>query len=216
MATGGGSIGGTSAGGTGASTTTGGTTAGGTAAGGTSAGGASGVGGSSGAGTGGAPSLCEEYCETLDQGCPAELKQFSDRSICLAWCEALPIGDPSDETGNSVHCRLKQARIAVASPEREGNCPSAGPLGNGICGTDCQGYCAVFRGNCRAKFDAAFVSLLDCETACAALPNRGAYSLALEGVSGGNSVQCRAWHLSVAGIEPTPHCDHAAGAAPCQ
>ena len=129
-------------------------------------------------------------------------------------CNRLEPGSPGDFTGNTVECRLARAGLAQRTGEAADYCYSAGPGGAGVCGDDCEGFCAVMAQICPA----AMGSYGECLPLCEAVPN-------LEGppdnlrynttVQEGNSVQCRLFHVTAATLDPIAHCVHAAGLAPC-
>ncbi len=176
-------------------------------------GGNGGTGGSAGtAGTGGGASeLCNQYCDEVLANCTGELLQYPNREQCLAICAAIPVGD--GPTGNTMTCRLQQAINARTSGEPVEHCSAAGPggasaTGLAICGSNCEGYCGLIANVCPD----AFASAGACLQECSALPDLGGFN---SGIDKGNSVQCRLWHVSAATQAVFPHCEHAAGAQPC-
>lgn len=161
----------------------------------------------------GASSPCEEYCDTVLAACGPEpsgrdYSVYDSRYTCLYQCALLPAGTPGDETGNSAACRVSSARVALQFPgERPSACPAAGPGGNGVCGSNCEGYCTLMAAECPGFFDAA-----GCAASCAATADLGGFDTSrIEG----DSVQCRLYHLQAASVSPLNHCAHAAGAFPC-
>ncbi|MGE0327183.1 MAG: hypothetical protein AB7K71_05955 [Polyangiaceae bacterium] len=176
-------------------------------------GGVGGTGGSSATGGtgGGASDLCNEYCDEVLTNCTGELVQYPNREQCLAICAAIPVGD--GPTGNTMTCRLQQAINARTSGEPVEHCSAAGPgganaTGLAICGTNCEGYCGLMADVCPE----AFSSIGACLQECSGLPDLGGFN---SGIDKGNSVQCRLWHVSAATQAVFPHCEHAAGAQPC-
>ncbi|HVJ19773.1 MAG TPA: hypothetical protein VM686_30360 [Polyangiaceae bacterium] len=156
-------------------------------------------------------STCERYCETVTQTCAGEFAQYTTVESCLGVCELLPEGTDGDTSGNTVFCRLQAAGQAPLEPSFY--CPVAGPGGNGVCGTNCEGLCSLVQTLCsdNDKLPA------DCLGACAELPDTEVYSVApdLE-VFKGKQVQCRLYHASVATETDTEqHCQHALGGSPC-
>lgn len=157
---------------------------------------------------------CDVYCDTVSASCADDDAVYTNRDTCLAFCATLPPGQPSDEVGNSVACRLHQAELALATGEPQVHCPLAGPGGNGTCGGNCEAYCVAFQQVCSARFDERFVGVADCVQACERdVPDLGDYDVTMQS---GDSVQCRLWHLSAAAVDANFHCPHAAGEAPCQ
>lgn len=179
-------------------------------------GGNGGTGGSAGtAGTGGtggtANELCDQYCDEVLANCTGQLVQYPNREQCLAICAAIPVGDGPN--GNTMTCRLQQAISARTSGEPVEHCAAAGPgganaTGLAICGSNCEGYCGLMEDVCPD----AFGSVGACLQECSSLPDLGGFN---SGIDKGNSVQCRLWHVSAATQAVFPHCEHAAGAQPC-
>lgn len=64
----------------------------------------------------------------------------------------------------------------------------------------CEAYCGLVEANCTD--DNAITFATDCLTDCASWPEGP------EGATSGNSVQCRIYHLGVAGDDPATHCPH--------
>lgn len=151
--------------------------------------------------------LCAEYCDTVMRNCRGEFEVYTSREVCERYCAALPPGEPGDETGNSVACRLHHARQIETLGEEVTSCPIAGPGGSGVCGEDCEGFCMVRRAVCDPELD-----LDDCQRECADLTDTGGYTTRDQE---GATVQCRLYHVSAATIAAVPHCAHAAGEPPC-
>jgi hypothetical protein len=178
---------------------------------GTSDGGANGK--SSDAGTEPALSPCEEFCQVVLAACQndenGEGHAVYDSSFsCERQCAMFPPGTAGDETGNSLACRLQHARVALDFPgERAIECPAAGPGGDGICGSNCEGYCTLMGQQCGDFGDAA-----TCPEECADVTDLGGFNVSQ---FEGNTLQCRFYHLSAALVGPALHCPHAAGAYPC-
>lgn len=188
-------------------------------------GGAAGAGGSSGGAAGGtgvpseggaagaaAPSLCERYCELVAQHCTGPFAVYTSDAACLAVCQSLPAGTEGDGNVNSVHCRLRAAQ--AARDEVAHYCAGAGPGGNGVCGSNCEGLCTLRRAVCAPY---GVVEGSACQKDCAALEDLGGYSTAVDAQHySGAHVQCRLYHVSAAPLADTEkHCGHAAGDAPC-
>lgn len=177
------------------------------------AGASGGTGASGGAGGtgGGASALCTEYCDEILANCTGALLQYPNREQCLSICANIPEG--SSPSGNTMTCRLEQAINARVSGEPEQHCSAAGPggadaTGLPICGSNCEGYCGLVGNICPDKFATTGACLQECQT----LPDLGGFN---SGIDKGNSVQCRLWHVSAASQVAFPHCEHAAGAQPC-
>ena len=163
--------------------------------------------------------LCHEYCDAVMANCTDEHAVYVGRPACEAVCGALPPGNEGETAGNTVHCRLDNALQAETTGEFDNECPAAGPggvppEGAGICGSNCESYCLLFQTACNAFFaKAGFADLQDCQNSCASdIPDLGGYDTSFVK---GDSVQCRLYHVSVALLDPTQHCPHAAGESPC-
>lgn len=158
------------------------------------------------------PTSCEQYCDAVEASCSGVFAVYTSRKTCLAVCNALPEGEPGDTSGNSVQCRLHAAELA--RDEASHYCPIAGPGGNGVCGSNCEGLCKLRSGIC-----APYVTTDEatCVADCAALPDLGQYSTdTSQAQYSGPHVQCRLFHVSAAPVADTEqHCRHVDGAAPC-
>jgi hypothetical protein len=134
-------------------------------------------------------------------------------------CAALDPGEPGGFSGNTVECRLARAELAQATGEPGEYCHTAGPGGAGVCGDDCEGFCAVMAQTCTLMG-----SFESCLPQCADVPNlvdspdevlfpgNVTYDTSIQS---GDSVQCRLYHVTAATLDPVIHCSHAAGVALC-
>lgn len=155
---------------------------------------------------------CAEYCTTVIENCKAPYAVYTSLDTCLAVCAVLPPGNPNDQIGNSVACRLRNAKLAKSTAEPDVHCPIAGPGGADVCGSNCEGYCVILSEVCSVSFGTNFESLVDCHQQCAMLPDPVAFEATQ---NKGNTVGCRLWHSSAASLDPGTHCAHASGAPPC-
>ncbi len=160
-------------------------------------------GGGSGGGTGRPKALCADYCTRALTNCKGDLELYPNLEFCLAVCAALPPGERTDTSGNTVGCRLHFAQSA-ASIEKELNCSAAGPGGNGICGDNCESWCTLEANVCPS----IYASTDDCMAACQTFPVLGSYNDTIPTQSG-NSFECRLYHVTAAaGIDAMLHCPH--------
>jgi hypothetical protein len=159
------------------------------------------------------PGLCEQYCTAVMSNCTAAFAVYTSYETCLSVCAALPEGMPGDRSGNSVSCRLSAALIA--KDEVPHYCPVAGPGGNGVCGSNCEGLCELRAKVCNQDGAKDRVA---CQNDCEQVQDLGNYSTALDVEQySGPHVQCRLYHVSAAAVaDPEKHCTHANGTAPCQ
>lgn len=180
---------------------------GGTSAGGQT-GGKSGTPDAGAGGDGGDPTLllCERYCTTVMKNCTGAVQVYESRAVCLRACRALEPGTPDDRSGNTVGCRFFHAKQIELIGDEATECPAAGPGGDGVCGTNCQGYCTLLQGLCPPALGA------ECSATCPALTDLGGFDISK---SSGLALQCRLYHVSAATLDPVLHCPHAVGAGPC-
>ena len=114
-----------------------------------------------------------------------------------------PAGTAGAASGNSLACRAYHATNAASDPGT--HCPHAGPTGGSVCGSLCENYCDLAMSNCTGD-DALYNDNASCMTACEGFATDGAI-----GATSGNSVQCRIYHLGVAGSSAAmahDHCPH--------
>ena len=153
---------------------------------------------------------CDAYCDAVTAACTGDNAQYGSKADCMAYCGQqgkLPLGTVDDTSGNTVGCRTYHATVAAMPGNAAAHCPHAGPSGGDVCGTWCENYCHLATGNCTGG-DAIYTSAAECSTACTALDPDGA-----PGATDGDSVQCRIYHLGVAGqggAAATTHCPHGA------
>jgi len=123
---------------------------------------------------------------------------------------------------------MRQVRFAEA--EAFLYCKSAGPLGAGKCGTNCESYCSLMDATCTKESTAGNVELSyfdgtqACMANCTAMaddpagPTQYSSSATVEPSNlTGNNIYCRTYHVT-AGIEQdaaSEHCPHAMGGDPC-
>jgi len=174
------------------------------------------------------PSTCQAYCDAVLDNCTGKYEQYRTLGQCLEVCKLLPLGTPGDGNANSVECRIRQARFAES--EAFLYCKSAGPLGAGKCGSNCESYCSLMDATCTKDTTAGNIELSyfddsqACLSNCAALPDdptgpmQYSSSATIEPTNlVGNNVYCRTYHVT-AGIEQdaaSEHCPHAMGGDPC-
>ena len=167
---------------------------------------------------------CVRYCDSITATCQPgsgelpDRRAYLDRDACLEVCPYFPTGAAA---GNTLECRLGLLESPEAV-ERSVVCQAAGRAGqagaDAVCGSNCDAYCALMTRVCPAEFSTLAPS---CASACAALGDRQAFDV-LRDETGGNTVQCRLWHVAVAASCAAAdadcrsrHCRHAAGASPC-
>jgi hypothetical protein len=173
-------------------------------------------------------STCDVYCDVVLENCTGKYEQYRNRTQCLEVCKRLPEGTPGDDLVNTVQCRIAQAGFAES--EAFHYCKSAGPLGEGRCGSNCAAYCSLMDATCtKATTDTSgelsyFEDTAACLANCSAMtadpsgPTQYSSSATIEPNSlVGNNIYCRTYHVA-AGIEQdaaSEHCPHAMGGDPC-
>ena len=146
--------------------------------------------------------LCEEYCETVLEGCSGEFAVYTGLATCYGVCALLDEGDELEPFGNNVQCRLAQAKDAIASREPQAHCEAAGPGGDDLCGPNCESYCHLFEEACPEEFEA----VENCEAKCEGLRDVNRLDVVID--HDGDSLQCRLVHISSATVDPEEHCNH--------
>ena len=153
---------------------------------------------------------CQAYCEIVTASCTGDNAQYADNNACMAYCDTagkLPLGAKEDTGGNTIGCRIYHADVASGSAENAAtHCPHAGPSGGNVCGNWCSNYCSLATQNCTGANQ-----LYDTEDQCITACNSFAAD-ADAGAVDGDSVQCRIYHLGVAGSggeeAAATHCPH--------
>jgi len=171
---------------------------------------------------------CESYCEQVTRVCKGKYEQYRTFDQCIQVCKRLPSGQDGDKDVNTVACRMRQAEQAESEPFVY--CKSAGPLGEGKCGSNCVSYCSLMQAECTPESTAGnlessyYSSSQDCLTACGALPavadgavHYSSSETAVPTSFVGNTIFCRTYHVAAALEQDAPdeHCPHAMGGDPC-
>jgi hypothetical protein len=147
---------------------------------------------------------CKEYCKIVEQACQGDNAVYSSPQACLGTCAKLDPGD-IEANGNTVTCRMKEARRALSTGEPATHCKAAGPGGAPTCGENCESWCTLLQKTCPTEFGA----MGDCPRACDALKDKGTFNLDAD--HDGDTIQCRLEHVSNAtASNPASHCKHAA------
>jgi hypothetical protein len=150
---------------------------------------------------------CEDYCDLVAEHCAGAVAQYPDRGSCLATCAAMDPGDPEDPTGDTVACRT----FAAAAAELDSStCPTAGPGGYGRCGTPCEAFCGLAEELCTGDLT-AYADSAACLSACAAFVPAPPFDAS---DTGGDSFECRLYHLTAASVDPNLHCGHIGPVSP--
>lgn len=153
-------------------------------------------------GSTGEQDVCPEYCNLVQDVCTADQAQYQSDEICLGVCAALPPGNSDDQLGNSSACRRFQAVQAAEAPDTF--CGAAGPTGDGVCGAQCESFCGLATELCTGDL-AQWPDVPSCIADCMQFPTDVDYNAS---VVSGDSYACRAYHLTVAALDPGVHCPH--------
>jgi hypothetical protein len=149
---------------------------------------------------------CAGYCAALKAACTGPNQQFSTNDRCINACGTYPVGAASDTMGDTLGCRLHELEAAAADPST--HCVNAGPGGDGVCGTNCDGYCQIAQAFCTAANNAEiYPDASVCQTHCAKFPQTVKYSVADDaGSHFGADVACLLYHVQEATTAPMEHC----------
>jgi len=138
-----------------------------------------------------ASQLCQRYCETVMSNCTGEYAAYESTQACLEMCALLPAGDEAKPNyTNTVNCRLARAKEAEFA--QDSNCASAGPGGNGVCGSNCEAYCSLSQSICPVQV--SDFSPERCVQTCPALKDGLATQTTTD--QKGDTVACRFVQLS--------------------
>lgn len=152
---------------------------------------------------------CAEYCGVLQLACSPDHQQYSDMDDCLASCLAFPVGAGTDTSGDTLGCRLTYARLAAkGGAQLAASCASAGPGGDGKCGTNCDGYCDLAMTYCSPEHEAKlYDTRAQCLSDCA-LRDDDTPLNAGAGVRTdmGNTTACLLYHAQMGSVAPSGHC----------
>jgi hemoglobin len=170
-----------------------------------------------------APSLCDTYCDLASTNCSGDNVIDWGTGDCQAACAAYPADAEEGATGgNSVQCRIYHLGVAGSDGDTSAavHCPHGSVDGGGVCAdaepTLCDTYCDLAETNCTGDNVIDF-GTDGCQASCALYPADGE-----DGAAGGDSVQCRIYHLGVAGSDgdtsAAVHCPHGSvgGGGVCQ
>jgi len=166
------------------------------------------------------PSLCTQYCELAAANCTTDNAIDFGTDDCETACASMTQGSletgeddavSGPSAGNSVACRIYHLTVAADDPATHcphGNLAGGSDIAGFPCSdptpnppASCTEYCTLATTNCTGD-DAIDFGTDGCEAACATMTEGEA------GATSGDSVQCRIYHLGVAGDDPAGHCAH--------
>lgn len=143
---------------------------------------------------------CEDYCTEINANCTGGNVQYGTQEECLAACGAMPRGQDTDTTGDTLGCRNYHLGFTGGDPAL--HCAHAGPSGGGACGNWADVLCRQVTQSCTGD-NKQFDSQGECSGLMSDVPATGAF-----GDLNGDTIQCRATHMQVATGDQA-HCDHA-------
>jgi hypothetical protein len=154
---------------------------------------------------------CDNYCTLIMGNCLNANAQYSSKESCMGACSAFEMGAGTDKMGNTLGCRIYHADAAQGNPVT--HCTHAGPGGDGQCGTNCDGFCAIVTDKCSTEYPAVD----ECLQTCATFMVAGNYDAS---DAAGDTFECRLYHATVAATDATTamaHCGHTVEQSmPCQ
>ena len=165
----------------------------------------------------GAPVSCSEYCTEAIASCTGANTIYPSMEACVTYCTTnagWAQGMRGDVAGNTISCRHYHSNNVRKFSDPDTHCPHSGPSGGNACGTWCENYCQLALRNCTGA-NQVYASEAECTAACPAIADDGE-----AGAMSGDSIQCRIYHLGVAGTDAasaTMHCPHgsATPTGPC-
>ncbi len=147
---------------------------------------------------------CQDYCRLVMRNCSGDDSQYSAIDNCAATCATMGVGDPEVPAGNTIECRTFWA--AIAERDDTGTaCRNAGPGGNGVCGDNCESFCAATLAICGDERRPPYASPGECASACAGFVADPPFTA---NVTTGDSRSCRIYHMTAASTDPEVHCQH--------
>lgn len=145
---------------------------------------------------------CKSYCETVMSACTGSNAVYTTPELCLGVCAQMDPGDPLEPVGNTLACRVQEAKSAEREPDD--HCRFLGPGGGGKCGSDCEAYCDLFPKLC--PDDVEYPSAGACLQACSGLTDQDRFDVKED--HEGDTIECRLVHVSSAAVKPADHCPH--------
>ncbi len=127
---------------------------------------------------------CASYCTAVLKNCTGTPMSadggtvgeapFGSMNACMHACALMPLGNTSDQSGNTVGCRTYHATAAGGGAAAVmTHCPHASMSGGGVCGDRCASFCALASSLCTAASgvtDPQFTSAADCMSQCGKAP----------------------------------------------
>lgn len=159
---------------------------------------------------------CSDYCTTIATNCTGTNLMYANTAECMATCSKFTAGTVGQTSGNTLGCRLYHAGNAAGSMQNANtHCRHGGPGGDGLCGSNCEGFCTIVQGSCAGQASPPYADMGACMTACG---NYATTPIYVAPQTGGNHLTCRLYHATAAANAPAQHCSHTsmAGGGVCQ
>jgi hypothetical protein len=128
------------------------------------------------------PLSCDDYCKLIGKVCSGDNAVYEDTEQCNAVCQYFVVGEPGDQTGDTLACRKYHVHNAISAPAT--HCAHAGAGGDGHCGDplvgNCTSYCTLLSQVCPGEFASTLTDMEGCMADCATLEDSGsnkAYSV---------------------------------------
>ena len=158
-----------------------------------------------------ASAACAMYCAAITTNCTGANLQFGNATDCLNTCATWPPGNPGEAAGQSVACRTTHANRAATDPA--GECLTAGPSGNDVCGAPCASLCGILDVYCQGALQ-VYPDNATCQSTCITWATDPPYNGHAVNI---DSYGCRLYHATKASTDPPAHCSHTADVtAACQ
>jgi hypothetical protein len=141
---------------------------------------------------------CASYCTAIMGTCGQLNTQYPRIDQCVEACSTFDVGTAGAMTGNTLACRVTHLELAMSAPAT--HCIHAGPTGGGMCGTPCEGFCAIGTGKCASSWP----NTADCLTACGMFATTSTYKVP---TPSGNSFACRMYYMVQAALTAN-YCVH--------
>jgi hypothetical protein len=164
--------------------------------------------------------FCDAYCDNIMDACTGANAVFPDWNKCMQECWYYPkdstfnFSATSVPTNNSQQCRAWHSQVAknlTGTTAAIDHCGHASPQGGNVCGTNgCDNYCDNVMAVCNGTL-MQYENRAQCMKACNTFPGTGDITWANNLTTSGNSLPCRKYHASVAGLSAgnaTAHCIH--------
>jgi hypothetical protein len=169
---------------------------------------------------------CTDYCTARVANCS------EDATACMAACTAaeagMPAGDVTDTAGNTLGCRMYHTGVAATAGAQHcahGNLFGGSSIdaGNGIPGFPCvnstaEAYCSMAMAFCQGNIDndgdaatpdgPLYAGADQAAQYMACMTAAGGFTAGSVGDTTGDTLECRLYHLEVAGSDAATHCPH--------